>query len=125
VFLFNTGELWSIDSYLLKTTAPGRYIPTIENYFRTALEQYTARLLTLGLNPPFRWIAGMENLKGRGIAPTGRMAEYRAPIGKCLVDVIVDEGTHSTGAPSAKSLRPFFVKLFDSCGVQPPTSLDA
>jgi hypothetical protein len=67
----------------------------------------------------------MENLKGRGIAPTGRMAEYRGPIGKCLVDVIVDEGTHSTGDPSAKSLRPFFVKLFDSCGVQPPTSLDA
>jgi len=125
VFLFSSGEVWAIDSYVLEATASGRVIPDIENFYRQALQEYSGVLVKLGIKPPFRWIAGMEGLKERGISPSGRMASFRGPIGTCLVDVVAGEGLYSPGDPVGKSLRPFFLKLFDSCGLDRPESLDA
>jgi hypothetical protein len=123
VFAFKTGEVWSIDSYVLDAMARdgNNTIPSIEDDFRQSLEEYGDFLLRLGVNPPFRWLAGMENLKGRGlIDPTGRMAAFRGPIGRCISDVVVEEGLYHPANSPARSIEPFFVKLFDSCGRERP-----
>jgi hypothetical protein len=123
VFAFKTGEVWSIDSYILEAmSAHGKNaIPDLEKDFQRALKEYSDFLLRLGAEAPFRWIAGMENLKGRGVIdPTGRLAGFRGPRGHCMSDVVVEEGLHHPDDPPAKSIEPFFVKLFDSCGVERP-----
>jgi len=68
VFAFTSGEVWSIDSYLLEAYRDNKDRPTVpsdEKPFRVALAAYANLLVKLGITPPFRWIAGMENLKGR------------------------------------------------------------
>jgi len=64
----------------------------------------------------------MENLKNRALAiippPTGALG---MPIqGSCIAESVIAEGLHSIGDTSAESLRPFFTKLYDSCGVKLP-----
>jgi hypothetical protein len=128
VFTFKTGEVWSIDSYLLEAMSAhgNNAIPTLEKEFQNALKQYGEFLLRLGLEPPFRWIAGMENLKGRGLIDTfGRLAGFRGPSGYCISDVVVEEGFHHPGDSPAKSIEPFFIKLFDSCGMERPPLSDS
>jgi hypothetical protein len=118
VFLFTTGEIWSIDTYLSKGMAEqGNLIPPVEDLFRTSLQEYAEVLVRLGIEPPFRWIGGMENLKGRSLFE-------RAPSRTCRLDVIVAEGLHSPGDPLGKSLKPFLVKLYDACGVVRAPGLD-
>jgi hypothetical protein len=127
VFAFTSGELWTIDSYILDALMRDKrsVILPMENEFRKTLEEYSSFLTKLGIAPPFRWIAGMENLKGRSlIDEAGRMAAFRGPTGVCLSDVVIEEGTHSPGEAPGKSLEPFFTKLFDACGVGRPQARD-
>jgi hypothetical protein len=120
VFAFKTGEIWSIDTYILN--ALGRQqniIPPMENDFKRALKSYSDFLLYLGIKPPFRWIAGMENLKSRGLTDSrGRMAGFRGPSGYCLTDIVTEEGIHHPDNLPEKSIEPFFAKLFESCGLE-------
>jgi len=130
VFAFASGEVWSVDSYVLKAMDRDgrRAVPPVDAFFRRALQEYGNFLVKLGVRPPFRWIAGMENLKGRGLfipAPPGQMAMFPGPHGKCLLDVVSDEGLYSPGDSLSQSLKPFFTKLFESCGVPRPQWLDA
>jgi hypothetical protein len=127
VFAFITGEVWSIDAYWLDAMTQRNAIPPVEADFRRCLDEYSAFLVRLGIAPPFRWRAGMENLKGRGVfipAPHGQMATFPGPKGKCLLDVLSEDGFYSPGEPAATSLKPFFTKLFGSCGVERPNWLD-
>jgi hypothetical protein len=126
--IFNNGEVWSIDAYLLDAMKRDErnIVPGIEEEFRYSLKAYADLLLRLGIPAPFRWIAGMENLRGRSIyvpAPAGRMSMF-GPHGSCLEDVVVAEGTYSPGEPLGHALKSFFAKLFDSCGVDRPARLD-
>jgi len=88
VFAFVTGEIWSIDAWWLdamKREAPPA-IPNVEKEFRRAMNAYCEFLLKLGIPPPFKWIAGLEDLKGRGIfvpAPPGHIPTFPGPHGKC------------------------------------------
>jgi hypothetical protein len=128
VFLFNTGELWSIDTYLLNAMAKENGISLIEDYFKKALDQYSSVLTNLGIAPPYRWIAGMDGIRGRGIyvpSPPGQISSFPGPHGRCLLNVVAEEGLHSPGDAPLKSLKPFFFKLFDSCGVNLPEWLFA
>jgi hypothetical protein len=126
--IFTSGEIWSADAYFLDAMKrDGRNIvPGIEEEFRYSLKAYADLLLRLGIQAPFQWIAGMENLRGRSIyvpAPAGRMSMF-GPQGTCLEDTVVCEGTYSPGDPLGQTLKPFFSKLFDSCGVERPAYLD-
>ena len=100
VFIFKTGEVWTIDSYLIPATrqyTPST-IPLDEDIFARALEDYTMFLSRLGLEPPYRWVAGMEGIKGRKLfvpVPGGRAA-LNPPLGSCLVDCVEVEGLHFT-----------------------------
>jgi hypothetical protein len=127
VYAFTNGEVWAIDSYILSALKRNgqNVIPPYEEELRSALGEYADFLERLGIKPPYRWIAGMENLKGRGVInPSGRMALYRGPMGSCLEDIITSEGLYTPGEPVGQALRPLFVKLFDSCGVERPAQLD-
>jgi hypothetical protein len=123
VFAFTTGEIWSADTYWLEAYSDDQrrlMIPNEEMAFRKALVDYGQFLQRLGVTPPFRWIAGMENLKGRLLYLPSRPGYYRVmpgPDGKCTEDVISVSGTYSPGDAPGKTLRPFFQKLYDSCGI--------
>jgi hypothetical protein len=122
VYAFTTGELWSIDTYWLDamTRENRNEVPNVDQDFRNTLKDYGAFLAKLGIKPPYRWIAGMEDLKGRDLfvpAPPGRTAAFNRPQGKGLVPVVEASGLYSPGDSPAAVLKPFFVKLYDSCGV--------
>jgi len=125
VFVFETGEIWSIDAYHLNV---GTSIPLIEPYLIKALTGYSAFLRErLGVPPPHRWIAGIEGVKRRPIeipvnAP-GQVIIQRVS-GSCLSDEIVKSGTHEQGADAQTSLRPFFVELFAKCMISRPDWMD-
>jgi hypothetical protein len=120
VFAFNTGEIWSIDTFILNGRSRKiKVIPPMEKDFKLALKAYSDFLLRLGIEPPFRWIAGMENLKGRGLTDSrGRMADFRGAGGYCVTDIVTEQGIHHPNDPLEKSIEPFFVKLFESCGLE-------
>jgi hypothetical protein len=125
-YAFTNGEVWAINSFILTALRRDQQnvIPPYEEELRSALDEYANFLARLGIKLPYRWIAGMEDLKGRGVyLPTG-LAPYRGPIGSCLEDVITAEGLFTPGDPLGPALRPFFVKLFDSCGVERPAHFD-
>jgi hypothetical protein len=122
VFTFATGEVWSVDTYWLDAYKDADVRPTVpsdEASFRKALQHYASFLERLGVKPPFRWIAGMENLKGRLLYVPARPGYMRlgGPQGKCLEDVIVESGTYTPGDPPGPTLKPFFEKLYNACGV--------
>tara|TARA_B100000965_G_scaffold215949_2_gene180602 strand:- start:8538 stop:9839 length:1302 start_codon:yes stop_codon:yes gene_type:complete len=125
VFAFETGEVWSIDTYLLERTK-GQAIPYVEDRFVTAFGRFSDFIGRLGIEQPYRWIAGMEGLKGRPICFPVPSHQVMPPngVGRCIPDVIEDEGIHAPGATAIQSLKPFFVKLFDKSGIERPNYLD-
>jgi hypothetical protein len=133
VIAFTNGELWAVDAYVLSALKDQKVIPPYEEELippyeeelKSALGEYADFLFRLGIQPPYHWIAGMEDLKGRGVhIPPRGMAPHRGPIGTCPEDVIVSEGEFTPGEPPGRALRLFFEKLFDSCGVERPAHLD-
>jgi hypothetical protein len=124
VSAFTTGEVWSIDTYWLeayKVDNERLTIPNEEGSFRGALVGYGKFLQSLDVNPPFVWTAGMENLEGRFLypsAPPGRMRIHTGPVGKGVTDVVSDSGLYFLGDSPAQTLKPFFAKLYNSCGVR-------
>jgi hypothetical protein len=123
VFGFSHGEVWSIDTYWLRVREDGRRVlPTYaESDFRRTLVEYGEFLHRAGIKPPYRWIAGMENLKGRLLyKPLPRGIQKLSPShdGECLLlDVVSESGVYSPGDPPGLTLEPFFKKLYEACGV--------
>ena len=69
-----------------------------------------------------------RNLLNRGIFDPNeirsRIRTFPDPRGQCLVDTIVQEGTFAPGESPALALKPFFVDIYDKCGVERPEWLD-
>jgi hypothetical protein len=130
VFAFTTGELWSIDTYWLEAYKDNQgrpTVPTDEKSFRNALLEYGKMLERMGVKPPYRWIAGMESLKGRVLYLPPRPGHMRfpGPHGKCLEDVVSASGIYSPGDPAGPALKPFFESLYNACGVSRESWQDA
>jgi hypothetical protein len=124
-FVFNTGEIWSIDCTMLVYNAAGN-IPYLEKLLIDRLQDYALLLSSLGINPPYRWIAGVTGVKDRRLeippAPGHMvMAGWHGP--RCLSDTIVKEGIYDGSHSPAASLSPIFNAIFDSCGVPRPDYL--
>jgi hypothetical protein len=121
VFAFTKGEVWSIDTIWLKRRDDGsEIVPNVEHQYRQALTEYGQFLLRLDIRPPYKWTAGMDNLKGRLLYAPARSGQLRAflqPNGPCLLQIVTESGIYSPDEPPGKTLRPFFTKLYDSCGV--------
>jgi hypothetical protein len=122
VYTFTTGELWTVDTYWLESLRRDNRnaVPNVDQQFRQTLKDYADFMLNLGIKSPYRWVAGMEDLKGRDLfvpAPPGQMRMTDYPQGKCLVPVVEVSGLYSPGEPVQQAMKPFFTKLYDSCGV--------
>jgi hypothetical protein len=118
VFCFRSGKMWSVDSYWLDARKDRILID--EPSFRRALEEYGAFLAQLGISPPYVWIAGMANLKGRFLyapAKPGVMRATDKPQGKCMRDFVISTGEYVPGDPPGQALRPFFTELYEACAV--------
>lgn len=129
VLVFSNGEIWSADAYYVQAMGEGQRnsVPLKEDDWSDSLEEYASFLASLGISPPFRWIAGMEGIEGRGIfVPTrpGYMSIHSEPRGHCLEDAVVCDGEFSPGESAKKALKPFFEKLYENCGLSRPAHLD-
>ncbi|MDE2164505.1 MAG: hypothetical protein KGJ53_15190 [Alphaproteobacteria bacterium] len=124
VMAFTNGEVWGVDAWCLELTKRDdkSFVPPMERELRAALSNYANFLVRMGIEPPFRWEAGMENLSGRIIAH-GNMPPFNQS-GPCLKDVVVESGSFTPGESPAQSLRPFFLKLYDACGADRPPEMD-
>jgi hypothetical protein len=119
---FTNGEMWTVDAYSLQACVredQTKYIPNMETAFHSVLIAYGEFLLKLGIEPPFTWVAGMEELKGRNLyRPTqnGMMRVWPGPDGKGLVDIVAVSGIYTPSSAPGPTLKPFFSKLYESCG---------
>lgn len=116
-FAFTTGEIWMIDTRALDISSAGNFVPLNEHRWAGMLAKYTEFLCSLGLESPFRWIAGVDGVEGRGVYHRGEGGKGVRPIGQCATDEIVQEGLHSHTISPGRSLEPFFARIFDACGV--------
>jgi hypothetical protein len=127
---FTTGEIWTIDTYRIDALRGDDKHPGIsleEEDFTQALKDYSECLSALGIQPPYRWIAGMSGIKGVGLWVPVRPGYSRwkpGPIGCCMVEEVIAEGLHSPDEPAGKSLLPFFRAVYESCGLDRPEWLD-
>ncbi len=125
-FVFETGEIWSIDTTLLSFDGEDRlFFEEIAKRYTTCLEKYGHFLQLLDIVGPYRWIAGLEGVKKRHLvipAPPKHMSIGPGPV--CRADVITEEGTYDTKEPPASSLRPFFDLIFRKCGTSRPDYLN-
>jgi hypothetical protein len=116
VMIFTSGEIWAVDTYVLSIEHRGeRVVFPLENVLNPALESYAITLEKLGVKPPFRWIAGVEDIGGRMLALNGHTR------GPALGKSIVAEGRFSPGDLGRKVLRPFSEKFYDAFGVGVPS----
>ena len=123
-FLFNTGEIWSIDTALLHYS--GDSIPYLEKEFVNRFEDYVRLLSGLSLKPPYRWIAGLADIKNRRLAPVpGQVHIPGLNVATCLSDIIKVEGLYDGQQTPASALSPLFELIFEKCGVPRPRHLSS
>jgi len=124
-FAFKTGEIWSIDTRFLKNTSKRLYMMEIEEAFARGLQQYAFFLKALNINEPYRWAAGLFEVKGRQIAypppPGHQWLRDGGPA--CVSDIIEAEGEVKLEEGSITTLLPLFKKIFAECGLDRPDYL--
>jgi hypothetical protein len=125
-FVFETGEVWGINAFVLdnngirtKDQSAG-IIPFAHTAIVEAFTNFTALLRRpMEVPTPYRWILGMENLKGRQLVIPALNGGWSNPMGRCLVNEIVEEGSYEPNQSHYKCLRPFFEKLVSRCALDP------
>jgi len=125
VFVFQTGEIWSVDTALLEFTSDR--LPFIEPQFNAHFDEYRQFLDDLGMHRPYNWIAGITGVKGRRLnypAPPGQQWFGRDGGPLCLSESIEDRGVIKEGQSAPEALRSFYRKIFEKCGRERPEYLD-
>lgn len=111
VYAFSSGEIWSIDAATLNYDA-NRIFFSVSN-FSAALAEYAEVLKRVGVDGPFRWIAGIEGIKGRGLYIEGR--SYPFPPANVLRDTVMAQGEYSGEASEAPAaIEPFVAEVYDA-----------
>lgn len=64
-FAFETGEIWSVDTTLLSYATDRIFSTEIDRSYISGLQNYSRFLQSLGVKPPYLWIAGLVGIKGR------------------------------------------------------------
>lgn len=121
VFISTNGELivvW-ITNYRGHSDRPAIRDRTSD--FAMCLKNYSEFLITLGISPPFKWQVVMEGTQDLPIITSGRLGTP-TPSGKCLVSVISAGGDYTPDDDPITVLRGFTEKLYDSCGLEPPST---
>jgi hypothetical protein len=127
-FALETGEVWAIDTWALgpQRRQPNElYIVEIEQLLRERLPEYARFLVLLGLQPPFRWIAGVTGVRNRRLqipsAPGRTALGWPGP--ECVAENIMSEGTYDMSQSPTNALLPFFREIYNKCGVARPDYL--
>lgn len=111
IYAFTSGEVWTIDTALL-SYEPNAIIFD-ETKFVAALIDCAILLRRLGIEGPYRWIAGMDGVRGRRLSIAGRGATF--PTATWNNNVVTSSGGFSGAEDEAvEALEPFFVKVFDN-----------
>jgi hypothetical protein len=111
-WIFDTGEIWS-----WKHLQDGKTITFFEKQMQDHLEQYATVLSTLGINRPYKWVAGLSNAKGFELEPLnidGRIPHVGRPP-ECLSNLIEKEGMFREGDEAHEALLPFFEEVYRKC----------
>jgi len=128
--LFNNRELWGIEAWLISrdniTSIFGTrfaFFPAeFEATFTKSLRNYlTFASNTLKLPLPLKFIAGATDVEGYRMSPLpGRRFIGREPYkGRCVKEHILYEGNiESYDVDVAKTMRPFFQKVWEECGLE-------
>jgi hypothetical protein len=129
LYLFKTGEIWSTDTYwsTMKDENNNKFILLNEKNFRNSLKTYSETLNKLGINPPYKWIAGIEGVYNRGILMMSRSGYYSSDSrvrGSFMLQSIVEEGIYIPPQNPADALKPFFDRVYECCGLERPAWLN-
>lgn len=117
-FLFENGEIWSIDTDLLSYYPDMIFDEVIEESFVKGLNNYLAFLRKLGVSDSVKWMAGITGIKGRRLTydtVRGSLRFGADPI--CLTDTIMAEGEFGNDLDPTTTLMPFFTDIFNKCGI--------
>ena len=123
-FLFRSGEVWSVDTSLLPTVSHQRYfmLSEVRKSLPQLLTNFADALIDLGLNPPFKWIAGVEGVEGyRPAFDTPQINEPRHP--PLQAESVLVEGLYSPGDNTSMVADAFSEKVFAECGRKMPEGL--
>ena len=119
-FVFETGEVWSIESEWLYKNV----IPYVEPAFAEALKGYGSFLRRLGVQGPLKWIGGLRGMKGLRYDYPSAHGQSRVGIGPiCTANEIVADGAYDGVQSPHDALLPFFRKIFAKCGQPRPEYL--
>ena len=116
-FAFETGEIWSIDTVTLAYSQNTLVMEEIEKQCTNAFDDYQRFLFSLGLRPPYQWIAGITGVKGWQLlkpVPLGMMRPFRSHT--CAKEMIDAKGACDGTQSSASVLLPFFEEIYNRCG---------
>lgn len=110
VYVFDRGEVWSIDAAMLSYAEDKIFFNT--NQYARALTDFTAVLQRVGVEGPYRWAAGLEGIQGRILHPEGRSFVFPPPAS--VANSVMRQGDFSGDPKEAlASLEPFFAAVFD------------
>jgi hypothetical protein len=123
-FAFKTGEVWAIDTWLLRAEQTVLLDVEIEKSFTEQLPRYGRFLTLLGLNPPYRWIAGLTGVQNRHLQfPRARYAIPGMPGPICASEHVISEGSYDGKQSPMSTLLPFFKDIYEACGIERPAHL--
>jgi len=124
-FVFETGEIWAVDTNLLSYNTDRLFYTDIQNKYVKSLNTYSQFLQRLDIEPPYKWIAGLTGVKGRALGYPAKPGHswIRDSGPTCLSDTIEVEGYFNAGETALKALLPFFERLFEKCGRPRPDYL--
>jgi TIR domain len=125
-FAFNGGELWSIDTGVLQISGKKHlYFLDIARTFLQRFRGYGGFLRCLGIEPPYKWIAGLEGGKGWRLNVPPPPNHISTSSGEtCLNDLVLASGSYNPQEPAAMALRPFFNQLFRKCSMTIPEHIE-
>lgn len=123
-FALETGEVWAIDTYILRADMRGLDFVTIASSLVRAIQRYGVFLQSLGIAPPFNWIGGLEGVKNRVLrSPSGHVLAGFESGRKCLSETVSARGTYDMQQSPGNALQPVFNQLFHKCGAEYPRNL--
>ena len=122
-FAFETGGIWAIDTGLLSIAPHALYFGEIQRAMCSRLPHYSRFIQNLGIEPPFRWIAGLDGIKDRRLDvehPAQGISRLGEPF---LRDRIVCHGAYDGAQEPHLNLGPFFREVFKRSSMVYPEHL--
>jgi hypothetical protein len=110
IYAFKTGELWIIDAWISRVPD---YVELHEFAWIEGLDKCASWLDNIGCTGPYKFIAGMEGIKGRRLT----MPAQQRGFGVSVADSVVHTGTFSLGESASDALEPFFGDVWDAFGM--------